>query len=135
VEQLPFAPELPCPFHPGSAEKILVLEARALARLPLFVPGDAQGARRLEALRVGLCHVPLRFHREELLLDHLDGQPQTVRQLALAANLSLSSVRVTLMLLKEAGTIELCPKGGWRLAPLLPGELVDDKAAHRNGSG
>ena len=22
-----------------------------------------------------------------------------------------------------------------RLAPLLPGELVDDKAAHRNGSG
>jgi hypothetical protein len=52
----PKDPALPTPFPPGSPEKILVLEARALVRLPLFMKGDAQGARRLEALRVGLCH-------------------------------------------------------------------------------
>jgi hypothetical protein len=110
----PVNPAEPTSFHPGSAEKIAVLTARAELRLGLFVPGDAEGARCLEHVCLGLCHVPLRFRREELLLLHLDGQPQTARQLALAANLSVSSIRATLALLKESGAIELCGKGLWR---------------------
>jgi hypothetical protein len=49
-------PRQPCPYAPGSEEKILWLTARAGRRLPLFNPLDATGARRLN--RVGPSRPP-----------------------------------------------------------------------------
>jgi hypothetical protein len=40
-------PRAPTHHPPGSPGKIRVLEARACAKLPLFVEGDVQGARKL----------------------------------------------------------------------------------------
>ena len=44
---MPLDPTLPCPYPPGSEEKILCLMARRERRLPLFLPGDAVGARKV----------------------------------------------------------------------------------------
>jgi hypothetical protein len=109
-------PTLPCPYPPGSPEKIAVLEARAEAELPsLFLPEDAAGVRHLQDPRTQPFEVSLRSRRERALLGALNGHGQTARQLAAVTSIPLRRVHAALGLLKEAGCVEFSRQGGWRL--------------------
>jgi len=41
-------PRRPTRHHPGSEEKLIILQARAERKLPLFLAGDAEGARQVQ---------------------------------------------------------------------------------------
>jgi hypothetical protein len=47
-------PAAPTAAHPGSPEKIAVLRERAALGMPLFVAGDAEGARQLQTGEPGV---------------------------------------------------------------------------------
>jgi len=110
-------PRAPTKHHPGSEEKLRVLEARASACLPLFVEGDAVGARSLTP-RPRALPVSLRSQRERQLIAVLNGQPQTPLDLAVLTAIPLRRVHHALGLLKEAGVAQCVGRRGWRLAEI-----------------
>src|SRR5262249_16941755 len=111
-------PSLPTPHPPGSPAKIALLAGRAAAHLPLFLEGDAEGARQL-APRVRLEPAPsLRSERDSLLVPALNGKAQTPLELSLATGVPLRRVHHALSMLREAGVAEPVGRRGWRLCRL-----------------
>jgi hypothetical protein len=114
----PIDPTQPTAAAPGSPAKIAVLEARALAGLPLFLPGDAVGLRhRVQPPRP--TRIALRKKREWQLIQVLNGHPQSAKKLARLCDFPLRWVHYALTLLREAGVVESSSRG-YRLAQVPP---------------
>ena len=111
-------PSAPCLHPPGSPAKLALLAERAAAGLPLFVAGDAQGARQLSPRIPVPSTVSVRSRRERLLANALNGKAQSARQLSASTNIPLRRVHASLGLLREAGVAVHDGKRGWRLAQL-----------------
>jgi hypothetical protein len=109
-------PAAPCPYHPGSPEKIACLCLRRRRRLPLWHPGDAQGARRLEVSKLG--GVSARTRLERCIFTVITWQEQPARLLAEKAGYQLNQhFYKGLWALADAGVLEQ-GRRGWRLANL-----------------
>ena len=108
-------PHAPTSFHPGSEEKLRVMEARRALGLPLFLDGDRQGARRLNR------EEPSPFRRSQLerrLLALLNERECPVETLAaLTGSRADQGLLKVLWLLKAAG-IAVRGEVGWKLAVL-----------------
>jgi hypothetical protein len=126
-------PELPCPYPPGHPLKLACLCLRRERRLPLWHQGDRRGVRQRNdtepsrpAPRSGL---------ERRVMTVLTWSEQPVLELALLIGVAPGQrlLRV-LWNLRDEG---LARRGdrGWRLAPLLGGQLIDDPAPHGDGGG
>jgi hypothetical protein len=111
--EYPLHPAAPCPYPPGSEEKLAILEARAALKLPLFQDDDAEGARQLNDVEPGrACH----SHIERAIIEVITCQEVPVDMLAALAGLApCQQFKAALGLLREAGLAER-GKHGWRLA-------------------
>jgi hypothetical protein len=108
-------PRAPTAAAPGSAAKIAVLQARAQARLELFHPLDAAGARQATPHRQRPSTISLRSRRERQLIQVLNREPQSFKKLARVTGVPVRRVHEVLSLLKDAGVAEPTSKG-WRLS-------------------
>jgi hypothetical protein len=113
--EYPCDPSLPCPFPPGSPQKLACLCLRRERRLPLWVNGDALGARQL-------CYaepsaVSKRTQLERRILLAASDEPLPARALAERSGARwTSSFRRVLAGLHEAGVLLYDRRAGWRLA-------------------
>jgi len=107
------SPELPCPFPPGSELKILCLTLRRQRGLPLFLPGDAQGARKLsDAQPARSRHSPV----ERRIVQVIGPRPLPAKALAARTGDTLGQhFYRALTLLAQAGVVEHNRKG-WKLS-------------------
>jgi hypothetical protein len=128
--EYPLAPELPCPYPPGSEEKIACLTLRRQRGLPLFLPGDAQGARKLsDALPSTAGHSPI----ERRIVQVIGPRPLPAKALAARTGDTLGQrFYRALTLLAQAGVVEhitaifsmnmrpftLCPRSSRRYSSL-----------------
>jgi hypothetical protein len=103
----------PCPYGPGTEGKILALQVRATAGLPLFVPGDClEGLEPLPPREDVPFRPPL---LECLILQTITRTPVSARALAVKLNRKLGGrFSQALHNLKDAGCIDL-GRLGWRL--------------------
>jgi hypothetical protein len=109
----PLAPELPCPYPPGSEEKIACLTLRRECGLPLFLPGDLQGARKLTDTQPATSrHSPI----ERRIVQVIGPRPLPAKAIAARTGDRLGQrFYRALMLLAQAGVVENSRKG-WKLA-------------------
>jgi hypothetical protein len=115
--EYPLHPAAPCPYPPGSEEKLAILELRAALKLPLFQDDDIQGARQLNDITPGrACH----SHIELAIISVISNQEVPVEMLAALAGCAPGQqFHRALWLLKDAGLAER-DKHGWRLAEVEP---------------
>ena len=109
----PYDPSLPCPYPPGSELKILCLTLRRQRGLPLFLPGDLQGARKLsDAQPATSRHSPV----ERRIVQVIGPRPLPAKALAARTGDTLGQrFYRALTLLAQAGVLEHNHKG-WKLA-------------------
>jgi hypothetical protein len=106
-------PSAPTTFPPGSAGKLCVLEARRALGLPLFLPDDAEGARRLEVAEPG--SVAQRSQIERRICQVISDREMPAKKLAhLIGCVPGQHVYKALYLLAQAGVVEHTVKG-WKL--------------------
>ena len=112
----PYDPSLPCPYPPGSELKILCLTLRRQRGLPLFLPGDAQGARKLSDAMSGVArHSPI----ERRIVQVIGPRPLPAKALAARTGDTLGQrFYRALTLLAQAGVLERNLKG-WKLAKIV----------------
>jgi hypothetical protein len=109
----PLDPSFPCPYPPGSEEKIACLTLRRERGLPLFLPGDAQGARKLtDAQPATSRHSPV----ERRIVQVIGPRPLPAKALAARTGDTLGQhFYRALTLLAQAGVVEHNRKG-WKLS-------------------
>jgi hypothetical protein len=114
------SPELPCPYPPGSEEKIACLTLRRERALPLFLPGDAQGARKVcDAISTVARHSAI----ERRSVQVIGPRPLPAKALAARTGDRLGQrFYRALTLLAQAGVVER-GRRGWSLAEVA--EVVE----------
>jgi hypothetical protein len=116
VSLLLIDPNQPTTAPPGSEAKLAILEARALAGLPLFHDQDALGCIQV-APRERVNKASLRSQRERRLIGLLSNREQSAKKLANAMEVPLRQVHAVLTLLFAAGIVQK-GRAGYKLREL-----------------